>query len=125
MPRWKEPPKLGRGRERLEREFRVLAGTMLPSDQMLIGREAFRIQAEEAGLKSASQIRAAVNTMSGQPWMLTLPNGTKATCVSSADYWYVYQRHEVAHLRMVEAGRASGRLPPKPGARERGRPHSV
>lgn len=115
--------KAERARKEREREVCTLAGTLVPSDQILIGREQFRGQAAESTeLCSDSQVRAAVNTMSGQPWVWRLCDDTKATLVNSAQHWFTVERHDVAKARMVEAGKAGGSQPPRRGHKPRGRP---
>jgi len=107
--------KAERARKVQEREVCTLAGTLVPSDQILIGREQFRGQAAESTeLCSDSQVRAAVNTMAGQPWVWRLCDDTKATLVNSAHHWFARKRHEIAHARMVESGRAGGFLGGRP-----------
>ena len=88
-----------------------IAGTIVPRDQVLVGRAEFRCQVEESApeLGSASQVRAAVNTLTAQPWILTLPSGERATLVQSADHWVRDMRHATAHALMVEGGKRGGR----------------
>ena len=139
MPRWLKPPTSGAERDRLDRAAaavvhgRVAAvnGTIRPEDQrresgavrVVMGKQELLALVNPSLGQSAAY--AAVNTMQAQDFMVTLPDGTKATVPSSGGNWLETQRHdEAAQRRTARCAEFTeyGHRSPGPGKLKRGRP---
>jgi hypothetical protein len=134
MSRWPRLPASGPDRDRLDRaaaaevhkRVDAAGGKIRNEDRRREpGRADMRVVAgtvELLGLAppalEQSAAYAAVNTMQAQTFMLTLPDGTKATVPSSGGRWLEKGRHEEARDKQ----RRSANLPPAPGKQRRGRP---
>jgi hypothetical protein len=95
----------------------TVAGTLLPGDEPLIGRDA--LVARWRNKLSKSQVHAAVNTATVQPFMVRVGSAqVPATMASSLDYWMRVGRHQLTSTLCSEAGKR----PPGEGKRPRGRP---